>query len=293
MFGPVTDRIAQMRELVRDRVIAIDAERALNITESYKKNLMVPPEIRRATATYDVCSKMTCRVEDFELIVGNFGTSFLGSAMWPEEGCEWFYQEFDGGALWERDERGVYHREDMGTRLSITEDEKDRLYSIRDFWKGKTVTAYMDSWFRDGFEEWCAIGASSYFLGKPIGDLPSGIIRGIPEDHQRGLRRHPRTGAGRADARPRRPHGRRRREVPVRQVGGAGGDAATVHDPRRRGGLRWQGRDVQRPRCNARRPSSKRWPTALRHIREGPRAHLRGGRCRPPARTSSGAHGRP
>ena len=104
MFGPVTDRIAQMRELVRDRVIAIDAERALNITESYKKNLLVPPDIKRATATYDVCSKMTCRVEDFELIVGNFGTSFLGSAMWPEEGCEWFYEEFDGGELWERDD---------------------------------------------------------------------------------------------------------------------------------------------------------------------------------------------
>ena len=44
MFGPVTDRIAQMRELVRDRVIAIDAERALNITESYRKNLLVPPD---------------------------------------------------------------------------------------------------------------------------------------------------------------------------------------------------------------------------------------------------------
>ncbi len=71
--APVTDRIAQMRELVRDRVIAIDAERALNITESYRKHLMVPPSIKRPMATYDVCSKMTCRVEDFELIVGNFG----------------------------------------------------------------------------------------------------------------------------------------------------------------------------------------------------------------------------
>jgi hypothetical protein len=70
-FGPVTDRIARMREL--------------NITASYKKNLMAPPPIKRATATRDVCSNMTCRVEDFELIVGNFGTSFLGSAVWPEE----------------------------------------------------------------------------------------------------------------------------------------------------------------------------------------------------------------
>ena len=175
-FRASTDRIALMRELVRDRVIAIDAERALNVTESYKKNLLVPPTIKRARATYDVCSKMTCRVEDFELIVGNFGTSFLGSAVWPEDGNEWFYEEFDGGELWVRDEDGVYHREDMGTKLTITEREKDKLYSIRDFWKGKTVSDHMDSWYPDGFEEWCAVGASSYFPGVPIGTLPSGHL---------------------------------------------------------------------------------------------------------------------
>lgn len=178
---PTTARIARMRELVRDRVIAIDGERALNITESYNKNLLAPPIIKRPMATYDVCSKMTCRVEDFELIVGNFGTSFLGSAVWPEEGFEWFYEEFEGG-LWARGEDGAYHREDMGTRLSITEEEKDKLFSIRDFWKGKTVSAHMDSWYPDGYEEWCAIGASSYFSGKPIGDLPSGhLTAGYPK----------------------------------------------------------------------------------------------------------------
>jgi formate C-acetyltransferase len=171
-----------MRELIRDRVIAIDAERALNITESYKRNLMVPPDIKRARATYDVCSNMTCRVEDFEIIVGNLGTTFLGSAMWPEEGFQWFFEEFDEGELWVRDEQGVYHRNDMGTRLSITEEEKEKLYSIRDFWTGKTVSAHMDSWYPDGFEEWCAIGASSYFPGVPIGDLPSGhLIAGYPK----------------------------------------------------------------------------------------------------------------
>ena len=117
-----------MRELIRDRIIAIDAERALNITESYRKNLMMPPAIKRATGTYDVCSKMTCRVEDFELIVGNFGTSFLGSAVWPEEGFEWFYREFDGGELWLRGRPGrvsprrygdqaVHHRGGEGQAL--------------------------------------------------------------------------------------------------------------------------------------------------------------------------------
>ena len=81
----------------------------------------MPPDIKRARATYDVCSRMTCRVEDFELIVGNFGTSFLGSGMWPEYGNDWFYDEFDRGDLWLRGEDGLYHRDSMGTRLTISE----------------------------------------------------------------------------------------------------------------------------------------------------------------------------
>ena len=181
-FAPVTERIAHMRELVRDRVVAIDAERAVNVTESYRNNLAVPAAIKRPRATYDACSRMTCRVEDFELIVGNFGTTFLGSGMWPEYGNDWFYQEFDQGDLWLPDQQGAYRRDHMGTKLSITEAEKDRLYSIRDFWKGNTVSAPMDAWYPDGFEEWSAVGASSYFPGIAIGDLPSGhLTAGYPK----------------------------------------------------------------------------------------------------------------
>ena len=181
-LGPATARIALMRELIRDRVIAVDAERAMNITESYMRNLMVPPTIRRARATYDVCSRMSCRVEDFELIVGNLGTSFLGSGVWPEDGSEWICDEFDSGGFWVRDEDGLYHRDDMETRLTITQEELDKLYSVRDFWKNKTVSDHMDSWYPDGFEEWCAIGASSYFTGVPIGNLASGhLIAGYPK----------------------------------------------------------------------------------------------------------------
>ena len=49
-FAPATERIAHMRELVRDRVVAIDAERAVNGTESYRNNRAVPPAIKRPRA---------------------------------------------------------------------------------------------------------------------------------------------------------------------------------------------------------------------------------------------------
>ena len=36
-FRPVTERIRQMRELIRDRVVRFDSERAMILTEAYKK----------------------------------------------------------------------------------------------------------------------------------------------------------------------------------------------------------------------------------------------------------------
>jgi hypothetical protein len=78
-FGPSTDRIKFMYQLIRDRVIQTDAERALITTESDKRNDHVVPIIKRARAAYDVCSQMTIRVEDFEIIIGNKARSFLGS----------------------------------------------------------------------------------------------------------------------------------------------------------------------------------------------------------------------
>ena len=133
---------------------------------------------------------------------------------------------------------GVYHRDDMGTRLSITEEEKDKLYSIRDFWKGKTVSAHMDSWYPDGFEEWCAIGASSYFPGVPIGDLPSGhLTAGYPKILNVGYAAIRKQAAGLGGRASRRSDGRRRGEVPVLQVRGGGLRRRHGDDPALRGGL--------------------------------------------------------
>jgi hypothetical protein len=53
-FRSATDRIKHMRELIRDRVIRSDAERALITTESCKRNENVVPIIKRPLATYDV-----------------------------------------------------------------------------------------------------------------------------------------------------------------------------------------------------------------------------------------------
>ena len=76
-FRTVTDRINFMHRLIRDRVIRTDAERALITTGSSRRNEHVVPIIKRARIACDVCSQMTVRVEDYEIIVGNKGKHFL------------------------------------------------------------------------------------------------------------------------------------------------------------------------------------------------------------------------
>jgi pyruvate formate-lyase/glycerol dehydratase family glycyl radical enzyme len=175
---PVTDRIKLMRQLVRDRVIESDAERAVITTESFKRNKKVPPIIRRPLATYDVCSQMTVRVEDFEIIVGNKGKKFLGCGHLPEwGGAGWIPVEIEASPeLWTLQEDGRYHRKDEGVKLTISPEELDKLNSIRDFWKDKTINSNSEGFQPDGFEEFSRLNVSHYGPGRPIMDIPTGHL---------------------------------------------------------------------------------------------------------------------
>ena len=75
-FKPVTKRIDKIHRLIRDRVIQTDAERAMITTEFVKNNEHMVPFLRRPMILKTICEKMTIRVEDFELIVGNTSRNF-------------------------------------------------------------------------------------------------------------------------------------------------------------------------------------------------------------------------
>ena len=108
-FRPVTERIQYMRNLIRDRTIQVDAERALIVTESFIRNKNTLPSIKRPLAFYDICERMTVRVEDFEIIVGNKAKTFCGSCILAEWiGESWIPDMVDSGE-WKKHEDGLYH----------------------------------------------------------------------------------------------------------------------------------------------------------------------------------------
>ena len=183
-FSPATDRIKHMRELIRDRVLRCDSERAIIITEVYKNNENVLPIIKRPLALLEICKQMTLLIEDFEIIVGNKSPYYFGSPQFPEWGVsDWFLEPIRKGE-WELREDGFYHNpETEEVRLCISPDDVEKLLSIRDYWKSRDIGAVADAWQPDGFEELKSLNVCSYVdggMGLTILS-PGHLIAGYPK----------------------------------------------------------------------------------------------------------------
>jgi pyruvate formate-lyase/glycerol dehydratase family glycyl radical enzyme len=176
-FKPETDRIQYMHQLIRDRVIRVDAERALIATESYKKNEHMIPMIKRPLVMRDICSKMTIRVEDFEIIVGNRAKNFLGSAVFPEwEGAGWVPSMVEKG-IWTLRDDGLYHNPDAEElKIAISPEDYEALLSIRDYWKDKTITTTANAWQPEGYDELCRLQVCANAPGAPLMRLTAGHL---------------------------------------------------------------------------------------------------------------------
>ncbi|MDR0861554.1 MAG: hypothetical protein LBN30_02080 [Oscillospiraceae bacterium] len=180
-FRPATERIKTMRELIRDRVLRCDAERAVIMTEAYKKYESVVSIIKKPLALYELCEKMTIRVEDFELIVGNKGPNFFSSPAYPEWGVtDWILEPLSKGEWFLKDD-GLYHNPpDEEVRQTISPEDYEALAGIAEYWTTHKIGASADAWHPDGFDELARLNASSYvpngmgMIALPTGHLVAG-----------------------------------------------------------------------------------------------------------------------
>jgi formate C-acetyltransferase len=168
-FRPVTKRIREMRQLVRDRICQHDSERARIVTEYCKENENLASILKRAYMLYEVCSKQTIRVEDFDLIVGNKGKYLFSVPSFPEWGTgNWLFPMIDGD-VWTLDEKGFY-KSPPGEVVPqiINREDYEIIVSYKDFWKGKTNGTIADASKPDELLELERLEASSYlprFIG--------------------------------------------------------------------------------------------------------------------------------
>lgn len=132
MFGS-TERAHRLRERLMNTVPRLDAERAVLVTQSYQETEGEPSVIRRAKALEKILNEMTIFIADDELVVGDKAKTYKGASLYPEY-CtiEWFYEELDNGTFEKRDV--------SQEKFLISEEDKEALRGIRDYWKDKSVS---------------------------------------------------------------------------------------------------------------------------------------------------------
>ncbi|UMZ73449.1 glycyl radical protein [Natranaerofaba carboxydovora] len=122
----ITPRIKKLTNDILNAVPEIDPERARLLTQSYKETEALPMVIRRAKALEKILNEMTIVIRDDELIVGNQTTKPRSSPVFPEFSNKWLMEEFD--RLPKR----------LGDAFKISEETKDELKEIFNYWDGKT-----------------------------------------------------------------------------------------------------------------------------------------------------------
>ncbi len=174
-FKPISDRMESLHRRVRNRVIQTDAERALIMTESYKKYGTAVPVIRNAKVLYDICDQMTLRVEDEDVLVCNMAKNFCGCAVNPDFGGIGWIPPFIQAGVWTIREDGLYHNPDTDEiPMAIAPEDYEAFLSIEDFWKGKTYTDISAAWTPDGYEEFASLGVAHAMPGPCIIMMPAG-----------------------------------------------------------------------------------------------------------------------
>jgi formate C-acetyltransferase len=177
-FKPATKRIWDMREAIRDRVLRYDAQRAVILTEAYKKYESVVPIIRRPLALYELCDKLDIYIGDTELIVGSKGRHMFSCPAYIEWMPDDWLIDFVKSGEWTIHEDGLYHNpEGEELRQSIAPEDFEALTSVREYWDLNRVGAVADAWKPDFYDELARLNVSSYVDGGvSLVGLPAGHI---------------------------------------------------------------------------------------------------------------------
>ena len=178
----ITPRVQRLRDLYRDAVPALDAERVRILTDYYQVSDNEQPVLRRANALYEILSKMSVRVEPDELIVGKVSGHFRGCSLWPEwGGLGWLIQELDSGAYDQKTPADGY--------MTLGDADREYLRSVEPFWRENCISATVDAAMPP---ELATLASAMVLSSGPAGNAFGAqwsLQRQLPQGRREGLRR--------------------------------------------------------------------------------------------------------
>lgn len=122
----MNERIEILRKKAAETKPSICGERGKIITESYKKTIGEPQIIRRAIALKDILEKMSIKIDENELIIGNHASKENAAPLFPEFSIDFLINEIDDF------EKRPYDK------FNVSDEVKDIIKEIYPFWHGNT-----------------------------------------------------------------------------------------------------------------------------------------------------------
>ncbi len=126
-FGELNSRTSKMRNDILDMDSTICIERAIFTTRAYLESESEPIVLKRAHVLDAVLRNMSIYINPDALIVGNQASADRAAPIFPEYAMDWVVRELDEFS--ERD----------GDRFYISEEKKEKLRELNNYWQRKTL----------------------------------------------------------------------------------------------------------------------------------------------------------
>ena len=127
-------RINRLRNwFLDDQPWTLDAERALLVTEAYRKNEHEPQVIKVAQALAHVLRNVSLEITQDQLLLGNGAAPPKSCPIFPEFSFDWIASELRDQPIRERP-HNIYDYND---------ETEQALLGIADYWKGRTLSDAM------------------------------------------------------------------------------------------------------------------------------------------------------
>lgn len=126
-FGQMSERMRSFREKVLDEKPYIDAERAVIVTDVYRRCANQPNVMKRAMMLEEILKRMMIYIEPETLLAGNQASKNRNAPVFPEYTMKFIMDELD---LFEKRDGDVFY---------ITAETRQQLRGIAPFWENNTL----------------------------------------------------------------------------------------------------------------------------------------------------------
>ncbi len=122
-------RVNRLLKWTKERESTADSQRALIVTEGYRKYAHLPQNVKWGLILRDIFTNVKINIWPDELIVGELAAEPCSAPIYPEFSLDWLAREFRGNVMEAR----------TNDRYVIDPQTKEDIYAIEPFWEHKTL----------------------------------------------------------------------------------------------------------------------------------------------------------